>query len=329
MKNNVLATFILFFVYFGMQGQNLVLNGGFEDTIRCPNDTGFLEPRYWYSPINGSPDYVYVDGYSHFNCNQPVNSPSIFTESDTLYAPFGHQTPHSGLAFVGFVIAQGLEYIAVPLSDSLIAGKKYCLEAYVSLAENSGAAMDLIGFCFTHDSLLRYSSNPTNFLDSAHGAIPNVENPAGNFIFDTTGWVLIADTFIAHGGERYLTIGNFDSLQTQYSWIDSAGNWTYYYFDDISVYMCGNPDGINETNAMPEISLTPNPSNGEFLLRGIFPEQAKIEIFDIVGQKVWDENLPQGNQTIPLNLVLTEGVYIYRIIDLNSILKTERIVIAK
>src|ERR1041385_739387 len=222
MKNRILIAFVICISVFEMHGQNLVLNGDFEDSIRCTNDTSFVMPRFWYSPTNGTPDYYYTNKQFHADCSTSGSTYGIWIGGDTINS-FGSQTPHSRNAYAGFVISYGQEYMAVPLADSLRAGKKYCVEAYVSLAENSYAAMDLIGFCFTHDSVLRYdTSGVVNyFLDSAHGATADVENPPGTFITDSTGWVLISDTMIAQGGERYLTIGNFDSLGTQYLWLDS------------------------------------------------------------------------------------------------------------
>ena len=65
---------------------------------------------------------------------------------------------------------------------------------------------------------------------------------------DTGNWVLLQDTFVAHGGERYMCIGNFkpDNL-LQWQLVDSIRNLpiaSYYFYDDVKLIdldLCQNP----------------------------------------------------------------------------------------
>ena len=81
---------------------------------------------------------------------------------------------------------------------------------------------------FSNDSLLGAGLGPLFYT-------PDVTNPVGNFITDTSKWILISGAYLASGGERFITIGNFfinDSTDT----IHITGNGaSYYYIDDVYV----------------------------------------------------------------------------------------------
>src|SRR3972149_1459638 len=68
--------------------------------------------------------------------------------------------------------------------------------------------------------------------------IPQVESL--NIITDIKNWTLISGEYIAVGGEKYLTIGNFrNDANTQRDTINPNAPWwnsAYYYIDDVSVY---------------------------------------------------------------------------------------------
>ncbi len=72
----------------------------------------------------------------------------------------GTQIALSGQGYAGAIlyeIAIGYrEYIEVRLTDSLIAGKQYCLSFYVSIAESSAWGVDMIGGYLSNDSLLTF-----------------------------------------------------------------------------------------------------------------------------------------------------------------------------
>jgi len=69
------------------------------------------------------------------------------------------------------------------------------------------------------------------------GIVPQIVNPAGNFITDKTGWSLVTGTYIALGGEDHLVIGNFadDTATTPVTGLGGFYPGAYYYIDDVSV----------------------------------------------------------------------------------------------
>jgi gliding motility-associated-like protein len=102
-----------------------------------------------------------------------------------------------------------------------------------------------------------YLSNTVINLNTHYAipVIPQIENPKGHFLSDTLNWMLVSGSFIASGGEQYITIGNFyvnDS--TNYIQIsNSKSHLTYYYIDDVSVYPCNAP--VYAANAGTNVTI--------------------------------------------------------------------------
>ena len=277
--------------------QNLVLNPSFEDTILCPTTIFPMQCKYWYRATMGSPDYF-------------SEQPNIFC--GTSYVPqsgVGYQYARTGIAYVGLAtLMQPLnpnylnrrEYIGGELSDTLKQGHEYCVSFYVSVAEELKYVTDGIGLYLSVDSAVDYTININLSF------IPQIENPSGNIIYDTLNWVQISGTYIANGGEKYLTIGNFkDNANTM---IDSINNSvpqsqyeSYLFIDDVSVIDC--TVGISEVNDNLSIGkLYPNPARTvvyyEDNLNDI--EKGIIQLQDISGRNLKTYNLNSGTNRIAI-----------------------------
>ena len=171
---------------------NLVPNWSFEDTVSCPTSVGQLNNTpFWFPANTGTPDYYNQCATLVSNASVPQNG-------------FGYQYAKTGVAYTGVLTYQAgfspREYIEAKLLDSLQQGKKYCVSFYVSLA--SGAPIDAFHAVFSTDTI--FGNLLTNLPNQ-----PDISNPSGNMISDTAVWVLISGTYIASGGEKYITIGNF------------------------------------------------------------------------------------------------------------------------
>ena len=291
--------------------QNLVLNPSFEDTILCPTTIFPMQCKYWYRATMGSPDYF---------SEQPDISCST---SPVPLNGGGFQYARTGIAYVGLAtLMQPLnpnyinrrEYVGGELSDTLKQGHEYCVSFYVSVAEELKYVTDGIGLYLSVDSAVDYTIN-TNL-----SFVPQIENPAGNIIYDTLNWVQISGTYIANGGEKYLTIGNFkDNANTM---IDSINNSvpqsqyeSYLFIDDVSVIDC--TVGIGEVNDNKDIGrLYPNPAHTvvyyEDNLNDI--EKGIIQLQDISGRNLKEYNLKSGVNriTIPVS-DLAKGMYMVKI----------------
>ncbi len=223
--------------------QNLVPNYSFEVTDTCPYGVSEINSaNQWFRANAATPDYF--------------DSCSFSALSDVPDNFFGWQQGKTGGAYAGFYAFYYYpgyrEYAEVQLTSPLAAGTKYYLSFYVSLADSSVFATDDFGMYLSVDSL--YSIWTSNFP-----VTPQLENPEGTFVTDTLNWTRIAGEYIAVGGEKFLTLGNFkdgtttDSLRVRPVNISSAAPQyihAYYYVDDVCVSSnpveCGFPSLVNE-----------------------------------------------------------------------------------
>ena len=214
--------------------QNLVPNPSFETYSTCPFDASqvpFATP--WANPSTlSSPDYMNA-------CNSG-NCASV-NQLDVPVNVFGTQTALTGNAYAGlvtytdpaFLLANYREYIQVQLTSALIAGTTYNVQFYASCAEGpcdpTGLSSNKLG---AYLSVTAPSS--TNYLPLPY--TPQVFS--AGLINSTTTWTLISGTFVAAGGEQYITIGNFsnDATTTVGNGPITAAKYAAYYFiDDVSV----------------------------------------------------------------------------------------------
>lgn len=211
-------TWAFFCIIFGalfpilpLEGQNLIRNHDFEEFAKFQNfDFGYkdLENNVttWRNPTEGSPR-VYKD----------------------------IQSAKSGEMFLGvhlYGIKDYREYITTPLKCRLIAGETYVFRMYVKRAENSEFAISSFGALLTEDRPEHESS----------GIIPDTNQLfVQNFDFyqDQRAWVIVEDSFVAKGGESYLTIGNFladsQTVTKKMARLAREGR-AYYYIDDVFLY---------------------------------------------------------------------------------------------
>lgn len=298
---------------------NLVLNPGFEDTLGCPQGQNSVYlAHYWNNATASSPDFFHT-------C-----SPQTFSGVHIPNNYWGYQDARTGNAYAGFAafvstMNNAREYIEGELTDSLIPQKKYCISFYISLAGTSNIACNNIGIYFS----------PTLQIVNTLTTLPFIPQFKDSIVrADTTAWMHVTGDFIATGGEKYFIIGNFsrDSLtnaDTLYTFPNQS-NAAYYYIDDVKVYCCDIDTG--DTTATPsyrDITLTPSPNNGTMRLRGNFPPGTRIEIFNIFGQVVYYDELPEGNSQYILSIpTLTAGTYIYRVHANGVLLKREKFVVS-
>lgn len=216
-------------------GENLVPNPSFEDYNICPSG---IVGRYdrklvpdWVVPSRGTPDYFNRCGKTD------ACVPKNFA---------GSARANSGVAYCGIILRKNFtrdnkitgekaeiyrEYIQAEFNTELVKGKKYRVKFYVCNSSNSRFAVDAIGAYIslerpkaTHDEVLEF--------------VPQIENPSGKYISNRDYWVAIEGIYEAQGGEKFITIGNFNNnFSTNYIMMDGKSdfNYAYYYIDDVSV----------------------------------------------------------------------------------------------
>jgi len=216
--------------------QNLVPNGSFEETFRCPNSITLLNTKVplknWYSPSFGTPDLFHL-------CSKGSNSiPKNF---------MGESYPYNGNAYVGLCLYKlpektYREYLAVKLLQPLRRGIEYELKFYYKLSSFSRTQIDSIQVVLTPDSVFLQSYGIIDKSKFFHNALMMKTETK----FDRENWKCSHLDFTAKGNERYLYIGNFDQTdisQSEYDQIlkqmtpssDMVDIVAYYYFDAIEL----------------------------------------------------------------------------------------------
>jgi len=286
--------------------QNLVANPSFEIYDTCPCGTnGIHLAAPWYNPGLISSDYYNV-------CDSPG---SLGVPNNSI----GYQFANSGGAYAGiccyyYDINHSIRgYIGVELDYSLIQGKKYCVSFYISLSDSSWYAISEIGAYFSKTKIVQTYQAPLPY-------IPQFVSPKDLILDDKENWRLIEGAFIAEGGEKFITIGNYQDNAS----IDTTRMGTFawytvgaiYYIDDVSVTLCDTASPVVENESLGNgINIYPNPVHDYLniqFLNEVF-ENANLRIFDMLGNVVFITTL-KNQQTQQIDLSgLAEGMYYLRI----------------
>jgi gliding motility-associated-like protein len=276
------------------QINNLVPNPSFELYTSCPPSyLSIFHASNWFQPFN-------VIGFNIIQSNSSdyFNTCAIDDYSSIPLNGAGYQEPKTGDAYVGIYLysnptGDSREYIETTLISPLQQGKEYCVELYVSLADSFDTGCNNFGVYFSIDSALyqgEITEPGTNF-----NVEPQIEN--SEIITDKINWTLIKGSYIASGGENYITIGNFRTgSATSAQFVGGAPDYggSYYYIDDVSVFLC------SDTLPQPIDLIIPNifsPNNDEwnnqYLVENL-PEGATVEIYNRWGTLVAEWNTPNG-----------------------------------
>ena len=318
MKRHLLILLMLF--SFGGYAQNLVPNHSFEVLDSCPDMPGQLNyAQGWFSnlPMGGSCDLYHTCA--------PFGYTSVPTNTYS-----GYQIPKTGSGYAGFCTYGGnnlsgefREYIEVELLQALISGKSYCIKAFVSLSDTAEYAANNIGFLFSMDSV----------LSSIGDMMPLLYNPqfeVSSVITDEVNWTLISGEFVASGGEKFLTIGNFQTNANTTTETVAIPFWNkaaYYLIDDISVECC-DPSGCDTVSpqppAIPFLIPTLFSTSDLFYIRGL-DGHVSFTLYDARGRLVY-ENAQYIND-LPL-YPFSEGIYFYRITLQDGRVERGKVVIA-
>lgn len=266
---------------YAQKADNWVYNGSFEGHSQCPDHidaTGLMVGvEAWWQPTRGSSDHF--DPCGGRECLVPRNK-------------MGVQEAHSGNAYCGIYCSQEhyREYLQTELVRPLVAGRRYRVGFWVSLAEKSPQAVATLGALLTPE---RISDSTWGILMQKEVAtlddgqrqvfstyyVPQVEHAADSPLADTKRWVCIEGELTALGGERFLTIGNFRSFnQSNVVATNTAAGvlpGAYYYIDDVEVV----PLDTDTAHAATE----PTPSVGDI-----------VPLWDVLFATGKSEVLPQS-----------------------------------
>ena len=108
-----------------------------------------------------------------------------------------------------------------------------------------------------------------------------------------------------------MTIGNFHNAANTNSqnlpW--GSFNGAYYYLDDVSVTQCNM--GVNEVTEDISISVYPNPSNGEFIIKSTSKIE-NIKLFNVLGETIYQTTKDNLQSSINLSYQ-SKGIYFVQV----------------
>jgi OOP family OmpA-OmpF porin len=229
----ILLTAATFLSFPGMnfaQTSNLITNGSFEKTNHKVHGWGDYKSADSISSSNNTT----VDLYSNDACGKDFDVPSNYMgtqgskEGNNYAGIIAYMADDAGLFKTKPGYRKYSEYIQLPLAEPLVAGKAYVITFSASLAEKSAYAVSGLGVYFTNEKL---DVKKNSFLN----VTPHVVTTE---IVTGTEWTTFTGTYVANGGERYVTLGCFDRyMLTQKIVAPNTNNSrkAYYYIDDVSL----------------------------------------------------------------------------------------------
>ena len=197
--------------------QNLVIDGGLEDTLKCPMTIGrFYHPinvneqyiEFWRATTLASPDLQHTCGYNSF-------------------------MPRTGEGYAGIILydpTEYREYITALLASPLQQGVCYYVEFWVALSSGSTLAVDEFQVHFSIGVPLDMSFPPP-------GPLPLTAHFQAASAPTQTSYQQVCGFYTATGGEDAMTFGNFhDNANTTLTTVSGIGAvQSYYYIDDVTV----------------------------------------------------------------------------------------------
>ncbi|MCA0431513.1 MAG: gliding motility-associated C-terminal domain-containing protein [Bacteroidetes bacterium] len=263
---NRLIFFSLFLIFKITTAQlNLIVNPSFEDTIQIPTNQGqFNLCKNWIISF-GTPEY--------FSTFSPTTN-TIFSNClvSIPKSDFGLQYANEGNYYSGvgmFYFPSWAGYSKFSVYFELLGGKLvnplnpshvYNFNLYYSNAEISKYINNQLSVYFSKEAYQLntgiFNPNSQIWYDTTINCItPQINNDTTLFLnSDTVNWHSFGGCFIAKGGEKFITIGNFKDgkyqkylpLATNFTPSPQSNNnseYSYLFIDDLSLYDMGYYSG--------------------------------------------------------------------------------------
>ncbi len=301
----------LFLSDYSFGQQNLILNGDFEEYWDCPDGLTQLEKcKYVYNPcyhpwVPPNPP-IWSSTSDYFNScasiSSQVNVPNSF---------LGYQHAYSGNGFVGMENCDEFgnykEYIQLSFSESLLPFSVYKFSIYLNLADVGGNTSKHLGFAFT-DQLIYYDNYVSEFLT------PDVTIDTLS-LTDISEWKRITFEYIAHGGEKFVILGNFhsnsaaDNVFNNTDSLPNIGGAAYFYVDSASLVYSHELPPIQVPNV-----FTPN-GDGDNDYLTLIEGEDQIDEFTIINR--WGNEVYYSKNSLISwdgksdNQDVSDGVYFY------------------
>lgn len=218
-----------------LEGANIVENGSFESVDgRVRRLENFDKVVGWMNPTDAEAD-IFMPSKKYYEIDPETN-------------PYGKEKAKDGENFAGIVTFSynnklPRTYLMAKLSETMLKGQKYCVNFYISLAELSKYASNNIGVHFSRKAM--ESTEKITLLDEF--SVISFDNPIYNATYN---WDRICGTFVAKGGEKYITIGNFETNEATKNERRRKERGlrgqqiiaAYYYVDNVKVQLLGDKE---------------------------------------------------------------------------------------
>ncbi len=187
-----------------MLAQNIVPNPSFEDTLNCfpglPNLNCLLDWKDHSDPVN------------------PALNTADLCFNTAVFFPPSSIPAFDGTKYIGIDCQpMNSEYVQVQLTQAMVAGTSYCVSFYVSVCDQTIIIAPSLGAYFSVNELTT-SPFVTGLNAHVQGVVP----------FDPTQWTKITGTYVATGGEQFMTLGGFQNT--------GPAGFRYMYIDMVEVY---------------------------------------------------------------------------------------------
>lgn len=248
-----LGSILSLFLTSQLSAQNLVNNSDFSSADKAPNGISKIDcSTGWTNGNSGTADFFHIDAKkcsqtwipNNTAGSQDVNGGSGYAGIIAFYDDESLTTMDGKLMYSNGYNRYS-EYISSKLTSPLQAGKSYLVKFRVSLAENSGRAVNGLGAYFSKEVM---ASESNSFIK----AEPQVKS--SSIIKSTDKWVEISGSFIAVGGEEYITIGLFNGVDQAERAVPvnvTNNKRAYYYIDGVSVvsgdFKDRDDDGVEDS----------------------------------------------------------------------------------
>ncbi len=246
-------TIICAFPILGNAQINLVHNGSFEDTRKCPTDRGqIMYANHWHSL-----DSVWAYDTSSYSALVPSDIPALFTTcGDSLYGSipanfnFYYHNAHTGNSMVQILtynkdtaLLGQRQHAQSRLRKKLLAGQQYCVSFYISLNQVTAFAHNNLG-AFFDDGTIDTVQWPRQSTTTSTPVTPQVFDTS--IYTDTLNWHKIQGSFVATGNEQFITIANF---------FDKSHTSTIPMNIPCPMYPAGGGDGYSGVYLIDDVSV--------------------------------------------------------------------------
>lgn len=269
------------------------------------------------NPIRTSPDL-----YSRYNEKSggreqiPVNHLGIQPSNtgDCYGGIVNYTSMDSFISWGVGAVAPYMEYVQLKLKTRLTEGNEYKFKCKVSHAENTFYSCYDLGALFTSTMMTDISND--SFIDVTPQIVFDLESS-----WNQEDWIELEGSFLANGGENFITFGNFKhSDESRYTIIDTSigkddgiQTISYYYIDDFSLRSNNTIDTYYDSEMRTfYISLRDDVVT------------KKITLYSIEGKLLLSESF---TKEIELQLVdFASGLYIYVIESSEGVIKKGKII---